>query len=382
MTRQTLARLLHLLPRPATPVLNTGNWDEVEATLRTQLPDDYKQLIQSYGAGIIRPANCWFISPFHLPLLKTGSFRKCIEQAKKNGYEIPFLVYPSPGGLLPWGGGDNGEVFAWLTGSTPASWDTIAFSPNCEGYLWLRNTSTVKCIADLLEGSSPLFPSFFPKTRFLQAQTFHPIVVSPEQRQTVALQQITYNSDMVSFRVGDRVTLSVPTTWVVRTVPVVGSAGPDTFSGYFSAERSDPDSSTGAIHLDLSFRAANVLTDAVQLRNILRAELESKWADYVTKHEEAEAEWYREVGLEDDRAKGTRQADLGNRQLIIAKEGELQGTSFRIPWLLFSKYKHSWTFVYFFSHQGEWRLTFHLTLIDPTTSRPLLDRIADSVLFL
>ncbi|MFI2765676.1 SMI1/KNR4 family protein, partial [Streptomyces echinatus] len=45
-----LTRLTEILPRPADPQ-PAPDWEAAEAALQTSLPDDYKELINTYGAG-------------------------------------------------------------------------------------------------------------------------------------------------------------------------------------------------------------------------------------------------------------------------------------------------------------------------------------------
>ena len=54
--------LLKILQQP--PMIpRTYQWDQIEAELHVRLPDDYKQLIETYGCGSINEF-LWFLSPF------------------------------------------------------------------------------------------------------------------------------------------------------------------------------------------------------------------------------------------------------------------------------------------------------------------------------
>ena len=49
-----LSRLHALVPPPANPFYSSGDWSLVEQELGLRLPDDYKQLIESYGQGMFQ----------------------------------------------------------------------------------------------------------------------------------------------------------------------------------------------------------------------------------------------------------------------------------------------------------------------------------------
>ena len=46
-----LDKLTRIVPPPETPSMATGDWNEVESMLGTQLPRDYKDFIHLYGSG-------------------------------------------------------------------------------------------------------------------------------------------------------------------------------------------------------------------------------------------------------------------------------------------------------------------------------------------
>jgi hypothetical protein len=52
-----IRKLTKILPPPSQPVEASGDWDEVERTLGTALPDDYKEFISLYGTGFIGGAS-------------------------------------------------------------------------------------------------------------------------------------------------------------------------------------------------------------------------------------------------------------------------------------------------------------------------------------
>ncbi len=64
-----LATLIRLLPPPAAPDDNHGDWQAVEAELGTPLPDDYKAFIELFGTGRnpqrrVGATSLWVLNPF------------------------------------------------------------------------------------------------------------------------------------------------------------------------------------------------------------------------------------------------------------------------------------------------------------------------------
>ena len=39
--------------------------------------------------------------------------------------EFPYPLYPENGGVLPWGGTDNGDQLYWVTNGTPNEWTVL-----------------------------------------------------------------------------------------------------------------------------------------------------------------------------------------------------------------------------------------------------------------
>src|SRR5262245_21158904 len=103
------------------------DWVSVERELGTELPDDYKRFVSSYGAGTIDS----FLSIF-APGGRTqwvdlvwrsrdhdGTFVRRREQ------HPPFDAFPAPGGLLAFGQTDNGDVLYWRTEGAPSQWTVL-----------------------------------------------------------------------------------------------------------------------------------------------------------------------------------------------------------------------------------------------------------------
>jgi hypothetical protein len=140
---ESVTRFVSPPPKPR-EVGGSEDWKAVEAQLGTPLPEDYRAFIVAFGTGTIDgfmmvfnpfSANRFvnliergraeleayvevFQPPAGSPFL-TGGARKT---------ELPHPVYPSPGGLLPFAGTDNGEIFFWKTAGAPDQWTTVVYA--------------------------------------------------------------------------------------------------------------------------------------------------------------------------------------------------------------------------------------------------------------
>lgn len=111
-----LTRLTQLLPRPAVPS-DPPDWDAVEEALGTGLPNDYKELIATYGGGgleqymqLLEP-RCpnWVFD-----MLRVTSER---EEANDSLWEFtdkPEELEAEDNRLVCWATTDNGEYLYWL----------------------------------------------------------------------------------------------------------------------------------------------------------------------------------------------------------------------------------------------------------------------------
>jgi hypothetical protein len=130
----TIENLLKVLPPPAEPFhVFEGPWEVIETQLRTRLPQDYKDLMRLYGAGL-------FAGFFAIYLPAGPTIGSCIvptalglQRSLIDDPSVP--IYPRPGGLLVCGLTHNGEYICWLTrGSTPDEWPIVVWDvrPRCE----------------------------------------------------------------------------------------------------------------------------------------------------------------------------------------------------------------------------------------------------------
>jgi hypothetical protein len=128
------SQLRDAVPPPSRPV-EVGSMElfaTVEARLGLALPDDYKHLVCAYGTGSWK-GFLWVLNPFssnrYLNLFEQAKCQLEAERAIRTDWprDVPFALYPEPGGLLPWAMTDNGDRLYWLTAADPVHWPTVVY---------------------------------------------------------------------------------------------------------------------------------------------------------------------------------------------------------------------------------------------------------------
>ncbi|CAN7452254.1 SMI1/KNR4 family protein [Phenylobacterium sp. LjRoot219] len=115
----TIEALIKVLPPPVEPFeAFNGPWEPIEAELGVVLPDDYKAFARLYGVG-------YFIEFLGVDIPRSRNPNRRLEYQARvvcEGLaslefldEPPYPFWPTPGGLLPFGGTDNGDDLFWLT---------------------------------------------------------------------------------------------------------------------------------------------------------------------------------------------------------------------------------------------------------------------------
>lgn len=128
----SLAQLLRLAPAPAAPT-HGGSLPEfaaIETALGTRLPSDFKLLLETYGTGSWLDFY-WIVNPLDPRMSgfwldsNHSEMRFWRELRHEDPKLIPFPIWPDPGGLLVWGGNENGGTLFWLTEGDPNTWPTV-----------------------------------------------------------------------------------------------------------------------------------------------------------------------------------------------------------------------------------------------------------------
>src|SRR5262249_15376331 len=146
-----LAELRLAVPPPLRPVRPSGRWAAVEKGLGLRLPPDYKAFLDTYGVGTINH----FIRIPH-PFTLTGGIRAAwvngpmsYEDRRDLG-EVPFPIFPEPGGLLPFGAVGDFDQLGWLTAGLPHDWSVVY---HCEeGCFGCRGLSAVGFVLEAVTG--------------------------------------------------------------------------------------------------------------------------------------------------------------------------------------------------------------------------------------
>jgi SMI1/KNR4 family protein SUKH-1 len=132
---EELARLVAPPDPPPTP----GDWAAARAKFGFDLPEDYRELIDRYGAGTF-DGELRVLVPGHpvesFDLLRTTDqdlwgLRYLREQA---GREPPYRPEPVSGGLISWGLTGNGDICYWHVEDErePAGWTVAVNSPRAD----------------------------------------------------------------------------------------------------------------------------------------------------------------------------------------------------------------------------------------------------------
>ena len=113
------------------PATNGIAWPDVELALGTPVPDDYKEICETFGAGRFNDwLSIWLDVPKQLNFLRSLGADYITFVAK------PFDLLSEGAGLIPWGCTEQGDAFFWLADhSSPDTWPTLVLT---EASDWIR----------------------------------------------------------------------------------------------------------------------------------------------------------------------------------------------------------------------------------------------------
>jgi hypothetical protein len=166
-----LSEIALLMPPPTGHEPEYFDWSQIEEDLGIHLPSDYKWFLERYGMGEIDD----FLLLFHPTTTNRHINLKnqiaetlwALRVVRDDGDQVPYTIFPEPGGVVPWARTDNGDVCYWLTHEPdPDSWIVVvneSRGPEWEAY----GGSATEFLAEVLSGRRQfsIFPENFPSPR-------------------------------------------------------------------------------------------------------------------------------------------------------------------------------------------------------------------------
>lgn len=137
----SIAAVTKLVPPPARPseVGSIEQWRAVEEQLGLVLPSDYREFIFNYGSGLF--ANFFRIyNPFaknkwtalYPSVVRVCGWQRELRQTWPK--DVPYEIYPTPSGILPWGNDENGNNYFWIAKGSPDAWTVLSDEVRGEGF--------------------------------------------------------------------------------------------------------------------------------------------------------------------------------------------------------------------------------------------------------
>lgn len=182
--------LLNVLPPPKRTMNATGDWGAIEAAIGLRLPADYKAFISVYGSGMI---NCCLeiVSPFEIITdirewwIKSAEFYNDIAAYQPVSYPI----FPSTGGLLPFGTLGDVNRLNWHTVGEPNEWPFVYYDRD-EGFFEIKGLTAVGFVLEAVTRRSPLLARLGAESVFDPASDFEAYTPEPLQMQLVHPREI------------------------------------------------------------------------------------------------------------------------------------------------------------------------------------------------
>jgi SMI1-KNR4 cell-wall len=160
-------RLVRLLPPPPQPVdvPEPDQRSRLESEIGRSLPSDYWWFLETYGSGsiggdlaVFTPSSGVEGRQFAAQQERIGGHLRLVNEHRPG--EVPFPIWPEPGGLLAWGGTDSGVMCLWLTSHDDADqWPIVIRDAHRSEWFTHRGPMSW-FLSDVLDGSEQV--SFLP----------------------------------------------------------------------------------------------------------------------------------------------------------------------------------------------------------------------------
>ena len=168
--------LVAIVPPPHKP-LESGSpekWLRSEEQLEVTLPQDYREFSTTYGTGRFCSGFIEVFNPFsdcYIEIIHAQC--RLLNAIREGGMEVPYGIFPSRPGLLPWGRDENGHMMCWLTKGKAEKWPVILRRHENVYEMWKMPMTTFlakafrneidSIIWDAFRPEEVMFESFIPK---------------------------------------------------------------------------------------------------------------------------------------------------------------------------------------------------------------------------
>lgn len=173
----TIERLIRVIPPPPEPFeAFNGPWEPVETALGTALPHDYKDFCRLYGSGYFMQFLGVSVPGSQNPNVRLEPHVRAICDTFFDRAELPYSLWPDPGGLIPFGQTDNGDFLFWLPRGEPANWGVVVWDRGLAGF------EVFDCdLTDFLAGlaTGEILPREFPEDLLPNECLFRPSLLWP-----------------------------------------------------------------------------------------------------------------------------------------------------------------------------------------------------------
>jgi len=151
----TIENLIKAVPPPAEPGDPfTGPWEPVEAELGTALPQDYKDFVRVYGHGYFMQFLGIDVPRSRNPNMRLERQVRLVCDGLRQVGHLAHPLWPERGGLLPFGGTDNGDTLLWLTRGAPEEWRVVVLSGDSFGEIEILDCDLTDFLAGLATGET------------------------------------------------------------------------------------------------------------------------------------------------------------------------------------------------------------------------------------